>query len=279
MLLMWSFNFLAGKIALRHLDPWTLAAFRLELAALLMLPLYFLKRDRPALRRSDLWTFAWLGFFGMLMNQGCFTVGLNYTTVGHSSVILAMGPILVLLLASAQRLEALTFRKILGMAISFTGVAILTTERGIHMHSPTLAGDLITLTGISGFAVYAVFGKKVAQAYDVVSMNTFNFLAAALLLLPLAIWQGTKLDWGSVGWAGWAGMFYMSAISSVAAYTIFYWALRHMSASGVATVSYFQPVVVILLGVIFLGEQLTRSLLLGGALVLLGVYLAERGSA
>jgi O-acetylserine/cysteine efflux transporter len=86
------------------------------------------------------------------------------------------------------------------------------------------------------------------------------------------------LDWGGVGWAGWLGMIYMAAASSVAAYTLFYWVLRYMTASRVAVVSYFQPVAVILLSIAFLHEHPTRNLLLGTALVLLGVYLAERGT-
>jgi len=96
-------------------------------------------------------------------------------------------------------------------------------------------------------------------------------------VLPLTIRQGLHLDWKSVSVAGWLGMIYMALGSSIAAYTIFYWVLRYMSASRVAVLSYFQPVVVILLSVVFLGEHPTRNLLAGTALVLAGVYLAERG--
>ena len=117
-----------------------------------------------------------------------------------------------------------------------------------------------------------------AEQYDAVAMNTFNCVAAAIMLLPLTVRQGIRLDWHAVGWAGWAGMIYMAAGSSVAAYTIFYWLLRYMSASRIAAVSYLQPIVVILLSVAFLSENPTRNLLLGAALVLLGVYLAERGT-
>jgi O-acetylserine/cysteine efflux transporter len=72
-------------------------------------------------------------------------------------------------------------------------------------------------------------------------------------------------------------MAYMAVGSSVAAYTIFYWVLRYMTASRVGAVSYFQPVVVILLSIAFLGERPSRMLLEGTALVLVGVFLAERG--
>jgi drug/metabolite transporter (DMT)-like permease len=278
MLFLWSFNYIAGKIALRHLDPISLACLRIELAAIIMLPIYF-SRQRARLRLRDLWPFAYLGFFGVVVNQGLFTVGLNYTTSSHSAVIIAVRPIIILLLARAMKLEAVTPAKIVGMAVAFAGVFLLEAENGSPAHSPFLVGDMITLCGTIGFSLYAVLGKKVAAEYDAITMNTFNCVAAAIMLLPLTVRQVTHLDWGGVGWAGWLGMIYMAAASSVAAYTLFYWVLRYMTASRVAAISYFQPVAVILLSVAFLSEHPTRNLLLGTALVLIGVYLAERGTA
>jgi drug/metabolite transporter (DMT)-like permease len=160
------------------------------------------------------------------------------------------------------------------MSISIIGIAILEVDR--HGHG-SLAGDLITLCGSTGFAIYTVLSKKVAGKYDPVAMSTFNSLVAAVLFLPFAVWQGLQLDWGRVGWVGWAGVFYMAGISSVAAYTIYYWALQHMAASRLAAFSYIEPVLVAFLGVLILGEALTVRFLIGGALALLGLYLAERG--
>ena len=215
----------------------------------------------------------------MVVNQGLFTIGLNYTTSDHSAVIIAVGPIIILLLARIMKLEAVTPAKILGMGVAFAGVFLLEAENGSPVHSPFLVGDLITLGGTMGFALYTVLGKKVAGQYDAIAMNTFNCVAAAIMLLPLTVRQGMHLDWRAVGWPGWLGMIYMAAASSVAAYTLFYWVLRYMTASRVAAISYFQPVAVILLSVAFLNDHPTRNLLLGTALVLLGVYLAERGTA
>ena len=281
MLFIWSLNFIVGKITLRHIDALSLAALRIELAALLILPFYFLRRrrGRVPLRARDLWTFVYLGLFGVVINQGLFTIGLSYTTSGHSSIVVAIGPIIVLVMAWAMKLEELTVSKILGMVISIGGVVLLATEQGLDFRSPILAGDLITLCGTMGYCVYAVFGKRVAKEYDSVSMNTFNMAAAAIFMFPLAVRQGMGLDWASVGWVGWAGMLYMAAFSSVVAYLLFYWTLRYMTASRVAVVSYFEPVAVVILAAVFLGEHPTRHLLAGGALVLLGVYLAERGTS
>jgi drug/metabolite transporter (DMT)-like permease len=212
------------------------------------------------------------------LNQGLFTIGLNYTTSTHSALIVAADPILILAMARAMGIESLTPGKIIGMGLALGGIVLLETEHGSPMHSPLLLGDLISLGGAIGFSIYAVLAKSIADEYDAIALNTFNCAGAAILFLPLAIRQGMRLDWGRVGWQGWAGMLYMALFSSVLAYLLFYWALRHMDPSRVATVNYLQPICVIILGAAFLSERLSPHLLAGTALVLLGVYLVERGA-
>ena len=278
MLLVWSINYIVGKTTLSHIDALTLASFRAEVVAAMLLAIYFAQRQHTPLRTRDVWTFTYLGFLGYAVNQGCFVIGLGRTTSEHSVVIIAASPILILLLASAMRLERLTAAKVLGMAICFLGVVLLETEQGSPTHSPLLAGDLITLAGSLGFSAHTVLGKKVARAYDTISMNTFNAVVAAILFLPLAVRQGIRLDWSAVGWAGWMGLVYMAALSAVAGYLLFYWLLRHMEASRVVVVNYLQPVVVVLLSIPILGEHPSGRLIASAALVLLGVYLAERAA-
>ena len=106
----------------------------------------------------------------------------SYTHLSdHSAVIIAVGPLIILLLARAMKLEELTSAKIIGMAISFFGVYLLETEQGSPRHSPLLLGDLITLGGTIGFSIYAVLGKRLADRYDAISMNAFNCFAAATI--------------------------------------------------------------------------------------------------
>lgn len=280
----WTFNFLAAKVALREMSPFTLAPMRVELAAFIMIMISTLlarragsrASPRPALDRADYWRFFWLGLFGVAGNQVLFLIGLSSTTVGHSSLIIATGPISILLLARAQRLELLTVNKLLGMVLSFSGVALLALEKGFSLHAGTLRGDLITFAGSFSFACYTVLGKRIAPKYDTISMNLYLYSFGALIVLPFALWRAAHLDVTSVSWRGWAGLVYLALFGSVIAYVIYYWALRHLAASRLAAFTYLQPVLATILGVGMLGEELTHNLLGGGALVLVGVYLAER---
>lgn len=277
-LVIWAVNYIVATVALAHLDLLTLIAFRFEIAGAVMLGIYLARGRRTPLQRRHLGTFIWLAFLGVIVNQGLFTTGLKYSIPAHSAIIVAFDPILILVLARAMGIETLSAGKIGGMALALAGILLLEFEQGRHTHSPLLMGDLITLGGAIGFSIYAVLAKRVTADYDAVALNTFNCAGGAIVFLPVAVHQAIRLDWRAVAWQGWAGMLYMAIFSSVAAYLIFYWALRHMDPSRVAVINYLQPVIVILLASAVLAEHPSSHLLTGTALVLAGVYLAERGA-
>jgi drug/metabolite transporter (DMT)-like permease len=257
--------------------PFYLGVRRLGLAA-------FAKTERAVGRgftRRDAWTFLYLGFFGVSVNQFCFTLGLHYTSVSHSAIIVGMGPIYTLVLAVVLRLERATWHKAVGMAIAFTGIAVLASEHGISPHSPSLLGDAITMTGSVGFATYAVLGKRVAEEYDALTMTAYNHFAGALIVLPQGIHQAWLLqaegNWRAVPWQAWASIFYMALFGSAVAYLLYYWLLRYLEASQLGAFTYLLPVLASILGILTLGEKGSWTQLLGGALALVGVYWTESG--
>ena len=286
----WAGNFIVGKVALKEWPPFPLAAVRVTVAALILLAIFALSRQgirnapdgpgAPALSSTvahrDWLKWAELGLYGVALNQVFFVLGLNYTSVAHSALIISLGPILVLVIARLKGLEAFTAGKIIGMALSFAGVTFLVLEHGLSFHTGTLRGDLLTFLGSFSFALYTVASKEVAARYTSLEMNTFSFLAGALLILPIGIPTLIGFNWARISWRGWASLLYMSVFASVVAYLIFYYALKFISASRVVAFSYLHPVLATLGGVILLGEPVTHHLVVGGSAVLAGVYLAER---
>lgn len=275
---MWAINYIIAKVALDHIDVLTFLAFRFEIAGAVMLCIFFARKRRTPLQKRHFWLFVALVIFGILMNQGLFLTGLNYSIPSHSAIIVAFDPILILVLARAMGLESFSAGKFIGMGLAFAGIVVLEIEQGAPPHSHYLIGDLMTLGSALGFSLYAVLAKGVTGEYDAVALNTFNCVGAAIVFLPVAIHQAVRLDWGRVAWQGWMGVFYTALVSSVLAYLTFYWGLRHMDASRVAVINYVQPVLVIILASVFLGENPSRHLLAGTAFVLAGVYLADRGA-
>jgi drug/metabolite transporter (DMT)-like permease len=288
----WAINFIAAKIGLRYLPPLTMASLRVAIAGLSMVPAYFLCSRLPAFadaRRAreqgftgrDLWTFFYLGFFGVVVNQMCFTMGLRYTSVSHAAVIVGMGPIYTLALAVLVRLERASWQKVIGMAIAFAGVAVLASENGTSPRSPSLLGDAITMTGSIGFATYAVLGKRVAGRYDALTMTAFNHFAGAIIVLPVALHEARALAafsrWRAIPWQGWTALLYMAVCSSALAYIFYYWLLRYLEASQLSAFTYLLPVLAVILGIVLLGERGSPMQILGGALALGGVYWVESG--
>jgi drug/metabolite transporter (DMT)-like permease len=286
----WSINYVTAKIALRHIDPFTFASFRLVLAGVLMFLIYLFCLRLPAFAdaararsigwtRRDLWIFLYLGFFGVTINQFCFTVGMRYTSVIHSAIISSLSPIYTLILAVLFRLENATLRKVLGMFVAFSGVILMSAGAGISRHSPSLLGDAITLTGSLGFAMYVVLGKRVASRYDALTMSTFNSLFGALIVLPIAIHRAIQIGsfdhWRAIPWSVWVCMVYMALFSSAIAYVLYFWALRFLEATQLATFTYLLPVAGIALGIIFLGERGSWLELLGALFALAAVYYIE----
>lgn len=288
----WAVNFIAAKIGLRYLPAVTMASFRVAIAGLSMVPAYLVCSRLPAFAdarrargqgftRRDLWTFCYLGFFGVVVNQICFTTGLRYTSVSHAAVIVGMGPIYTLVLAVLFRLERATWHKVVGMAMAFAGVAVLASENGISARSPSLLGDAITMTGSIGFATYAVLGKRVAGRYDALTMAAFNHFAGAIIILPVALHQARALGafgrWRAVPWQGWTALLYMGLCSSAMAYIFYFWLLRYLEASQLAAFTYLLPVLAVILGIVLLGEHGSVLQIVGGGLALGGVYWVESG--
>ncbi|OLB35313.1 MAG: hypothetical protein AUH11_15145 [Acidobacteria bacterium 13_2_20CM_57_17] len=293
-ILTWAVNFIAAKIGLRSLPAATLASFRVVLAGAVMLPFYRFCSRLPAFAETaesrrrkfagrDFWTFLYMGFFGVVMNQVCFTVGLRYTSVSHAAVIVGMGPIYTLILAVLFQLEKATWRKAIGMAIAFGGVAVLASENGISPHSPSVLGDAITMTGSIGFAMYVVLGKRLGVRYDPLTMTAFSHYAGAVIVLPVAVYRavllGSAEQWRAIAWTGWAALLYMAVFSSAVAYVFYFWVLRYLEASQLSAFTYLLPVVATILGIVWLGEKGSWGQVLGGVLALSGVYWIESGRA
>jgi drug/metabolite transporter (DMT)-like permease len=293
LILVWSLNYIVAKIGLRELPALALGSFRLVTAGIVSLPVLFSPRSgkwrgikvmvevsqKRSTRLHELWTITYLGFFGVVLNQGCFTVGLNYTSVSHSSLIIGCAPILILMFSWALRLEALTRRKAIGMALSFAGAAAVGAEQAGSAGAGSLRGDLLTLFAGIGLALYTVLGKRVFGEYSPVRLSLLSNVAGAVLVLPVALWQIRALAGagrlGAIGLQGWGAVIYMGVLASAVAYVLYFWALRYMTPARLGAVSYLQPIGATLLGLVLLGEPITRRVALGGLLVIAGVYAIE----
>jgi drug/metabolite transporter (DMT)-like permease len=277
MVMVWSFNYVAGKVAVEHMPALAVASFRLVVAGAIYTALLLARRERLSrLGRADLPAFLLLGLTGVFINQGGFTLSLKDASVPHVALIAACGPVMVLLMAWLTGLESLTVTKVAGMAVAFGGILALTAHEGLTGHTGALTGDLLAVCSTVGFALFTVSSKRFASGYDPLTVAAFAGVVGGVLALPFAVVEAHRLDWTGTSWQGWAGMLYMAIASSVIAYLIFYRLIRRLEASQVASLNFLLPVIGVVLGVVLLHEPMNRYFALPASLIAVGVWLAER---
>ncbi len=282
MVAIWCGNFIALKVCLGVMSPLGVTAFRVLAAALLLLFVYLYSPTRYSigqLRKSDYLFFLKLAVAGLLLNQVLFISGLKYSTVAHSALVVTFGPLFTLLFAWRRGQERLTGAKIFGMLMSVAGIIFLNLDKDLRLQTRYLLGDFLTLCGSVAFAYYTVLSKNVASNYGSVSSTALTYFAGACLFLPIGLPSVLSQPWAKLPWSVLAAFAYVAVLSSVLAPLIFYHALRHMSASRLASLTYLQPVVTTISSVVILSEKLTLNFFLGGSIVLAGILLTRRSAS
>jgi drug/metabolite transporter (DMT)-like permease len=273
----WASNIVAGKVALTGFKPLALAQLRMAGAAFLYVILYFAWRGIPTLRltKRQWLILALMALTGITFNQICYIGGLARTSVTHTGLIQAIGPVMVLLLSASIGTEMLTYRKAFGMTVSFAGVALLLLERPAQGSGANWLGDLIVIAAGGFFALYTILMKDVANFYDSLTLNMLVFGLGTIFLVPFCVTSVAEIQWNRVPTYAWWGLAYMVLFGSFLAYLIYAFALEKLSASSVAVFAYLQPLMAALMGIWLLGEKISISVVIGGIVILIGVHLTE----
>jgi drug/metabolite transporter (DMT)-like permease len=276
---LWSLNYIVAKFALREFPALLASGIRMLIAGSIMIVLYRWSRANgqvPPWGRADVKLLLFLGMMGVAINQFFFVLGLSMTTVSHAAIMIGLTPITVLLMAWLAGLEKLSAIRFAGMLTALAGVAVLQMQSK-KADGASLLGDSLVYLGGFMFAIYTVRGKRETSRLGGVVVNTFAYAGAAVAMLPITVAYSIGFEYARVTWVAWASLVYMAVFPSVVCYSIYYYALTYIPASRVSAFSYLQPLLAIVMAIPLLGEQPTKSLVAGGALVLAGVFLAERG--
>jgi drug/metabolite transporter (DMT)-like permease len=271
-------TYVAGKRALAELSPVELALVRFALATVVHAAV--LLRLRVRFERRDLAGLAALGVLAVGVNQLLFLSGLALSTPGHAALLYALTPVFVLVLERLRGRERATVLRIAGIAVAFAGTVVVLAGRGVLGMADArrvLLGDVLLLLAVAAWSLYAVGGKAYAARYGGLATGSATLVAGTLLCAPAgaAFFRASHLEALS-GW-GTASVVYLVLVTSVVAWLIYYWALGRVEASRVAIWSNLQPVLTALLAWAIYGEALTAPFLAGGAMVVAGVLMAERG--
>lgn len=206
---------------------------------------------------------------------GCLLPGANAVlffaersvATGLASLIIASVPLWVAVLRLTR--ERLPWQVLAGVGVGFAGVAVVAHPSG----GARLWGVGLCLLSATMWATGSFVSAHVEMPADPFAATSLEMLAGGLVMLPFSVFTVHHFSPSAASIAGWV---YLVAIGSVVGYTAYVWLLANAPLGLVSTYAYVNPVVAITLGVLFRGEHLTWSLLLGAAIIVAAVAIVVR---
>ena len=271
----WGTNFAATKFATLSIPPLLLVAFRFCVGGLLMYGFLRLLEPKSRLGRKDLFPMAALGCLGVATAQTGFTFGLIMMTAASTGLICTTAPVWGMLLGSVLGHERPTGRGVVGVALSIVGVVVVFYE-GLGAGSTNLIGNLWVLLAAVSVGVYAVLSVTLLERHTPLAVATYPILFGGPFVLLLSSPQLLNLGWESVGVGVWAAVGYSAVFATAFAFVGWQRGISRIGANRTLIYQYLITAVGVASGIVFFGETLGVEKVAGGAVILLGVYLARR---
>lgn len=244
---------------------------------ILFLIMYFARTS--AFRKNNYKQYALLGFM-IGTNIFLFTYGIHYTTIIMSSLIYAITPIIVGIAGHFFLREALSRRKILGLVISMIGLLILIGRsfEGINNNAyGQPVGNILIVIAMASYAYYIFYSRKILKIESSSAIHTtfWTFIFVTLYMFIIFstgfFTSGIKLvDVPTLGVWG----FIIVGISSALQYYLLHVGIKHTTAFISSIFQYIGPLIAASVSIPLLGEELTPHLIIGGILILTGVFLS-----
>lgn len=236
--------------------------------------LFLLVRDRSLLRirPRDLWMFLGTGLCSIAFFNICYFITIELTSLAVASMLLYTAPCIVTVLSALLFHERFTSRKLLALVLSLAGCALVVglLDGGSLALSPK--GILIGLGAGFGYALYSIFGTVALRTYHTFTVTTWTFLIAALGLLPFAH-GGEILSAMAAQPPLLLPALALGLISSLAPFLLYTKALESMETGRASILTFVEPMVCTLSGILVFHEPLTLTGALGIALIFCSVLL------
>ena len=253
--------------------PLTIAAYRMLLATALLLPPVAVvgRGDLRRIGRQEMLLMLAAGVF-LAAHFGLWTVSLTLTSVASSVLFVSAHPLLVAVGERWWLRAPLRGGVAAGAALGLAGSALLALH-DLRLGGDALLGDALALGGAVALVGYLLVGRRLRHDLGFVTYSSVVYLVCGLTLVAAALLAGESLAASPHDLPIFLAL---AVVSTLGGHTVFNWALRHLSATAVALAFLGEPVVAALLAWALLGEPLTVLTLAGGALILVGIYLAVR---
>ncbi len=267
--------FASGVIA-----PIIMVDFRIAGAALLfwITSLFTPREHVPAMDKLRLFG---AGMIGILLNQGCFIIGVSYTSPGEASLVTTTMPMWVMLLAWLFLKEPITLKKAGGIALGAAGALILVLggKGSISGGENPALGDFIVLMAQLSYALYLTLYRNFIKKYSLVTLMKWMFLSATIVGLPATIGYLKSTDWGAISITEWVGVGYVVVFATYIAYICIMIGQKNLRPTIVGMYNYVQPIVATIVGIILGMDHFSVPKGFAVVLIFTGVYLVTMSKA
>ncbi|WP_175596946.1 DMT family transporter [Peristeroidobacter soli] len=277
-MVVWGSTFMVTKELIAVWPPFTVAFVRVIVGTLVLLP-FALSRKTPGLRLP--WPTIWLmGFIGVALYYLVFNMAMMSVSASQGALVQASIPAMTALVAVLWLRERATALRWLGIAMSVGGVLIVFSGSGSDGGESSLFGSLLMFASVVCWGLYTALAKR-AAGFDSLVITVAVTGTGSLLLLPLAGYEVVTANLAGDGLPplpliGWVELLYLGGIASGVAYLLYNASLRHLDASEVGVYTNLIPIVGVLTGVVVLGDPLSARAIVGGVVVMFGVWITSR---
>jgi drug/metabolite transporter (DMT)-like permease len=275
----WGSTYLAIRYAVETIPPLYTAGFRHLTAGTILLIWCIAKGLKPT--RAQIRASVVIGFFFFLLGHGLLHWAEKIVPSGLASLLIAIEPIFVFLLSSAaSRTWRLNGALLAGILLGLAGVGLLVSGGASDSTSGSKLGAVAILVGALAWSIGIIYSRQSKLSGSPLLLSALSLLSGAVMLITVATVAGEAKGFSivQVTTKSWLALAYLILFGSVVAFTAYNWLLEHYSPTLVATHTYVNPVVAVLLGWAYGGEAITMKVAIAAAMVVGAVVLVDRGT-
>ena len=275
----WGASFIATKVALAYASPITIVWLRFAMGVVILGVAVVLRRQFTLPNKNEWGYFALLGFLGITFHQWLQSNALVTSEASTTAWIVATTPVFMALLGWLVLKEGLGWVTISGILLAFIGVLVVVSDgdiTSISIGEFGAPGDVLILISAVNWAVFSTLSRRGLKSYPASLMMfyvmSFGWVFTSFLFIPS---EGlSEIPRLTVN--GWIAILFLGIFCSGLAYIAWYDALQALSAAQTGVFLYIEPLVAVAVAAIVLAEPVTWASLLGGAVILIGVWLVNR---
>ena len=274
----WGASFVATKVALREVQPVTVVWLRFAIGVMILGLAVVIKDQWAVPNKKDFAYFSLLGFIGITFHQWLQSTGLTTSQASTTAWIVATTPVFMAILGWLVLKEILSWFQVVGILLAAMGVILVVSEGMVdNLFDGGFGrpGDLLILLSAPNWAVFSVLSRYGLNRHPTTRMMFF-VMTMGWLFTTVFFFAGPGLsDVRNLSIEGWMGILFLGIFCSGFAYIFWYEGLHVLSVAQAGSFVYLEPFITVILAAIILDENLLWTSILGGIIILVGIWLVQ----